>query len=67
MSYRRMRRKWVNGVMLGLTGVCALVTVSILLFILGYLVWQGGRALSWDFLTQLPKPLSIGQELVEKR
>ena len=57
MSYRRMRRKWVNGVMLGLTGVCALATVSILLFILGYLVWQGGRALSWDFLTQLPKPV----------
>jgi len=43
--------------MLGLTGVCALSTVSILLFILGYLVWQGGRALSWDFLTQLPKPV----------
>jgi phosphate transport system permease protein len=33
------------------------VTVSILFFILGYLVWHGGRALNWDFLTQLPKPV----------
>jgi phosphate transport system permease protein len=52
MSYR----KFVNALMLGITGLCALLTVSVLLFILGYLVWYGGRSLSWDFLTQLPKP-----------
>jgi phosphate transport system permease protein len=50
-------RKAVNGVMLSLTGVCALVAVSVLLFILGYLVWNGGRYLTWTFLTQLPKPV----------
>ena len=33
--------------MFGLTGVCTLVTVGILFFILGYLVWQGGSSLNW--------------------
>ena len=57
MSYRRMWRKAVNAVMLSLTGVCALLAVSVLFFILGYLVWHGGKALNWDFLTKLPKPV----------
>ena len=57
MSYRRVWRKSVNGLMLGLTGLCALVTVSVLFFILGYLVWHGGRALNWEFITRLPKPV----------
>lgn len=48
-------RKTVNLVMLSLTGLCTLFTVSILLLILGYLVWNGGRSLSWEFFTQLPK------------
>jgi phosphate transport system permease protein len=42
--------------MFGLTGLCTLATVSVLLFILGYLVWNGGRALNWEFFTQLPSP-----------
>jgi len=57
MSLRRIWRKAVNGVMLSLTGVCALLAVSILFLILGYLVWHGGRALNWGFFTQLPKPV----------
>ncbi len=57
MSYRRIWRKAVNGVMLSLTGVCALLAVAVLFFILGYLVWHGGRALNWDFFTKLPKPV----------
>jgi phosphate transport system permease protein len=43
--------------MFTVTGICALVAVSVLFFILGYLVWQGGRALSWDFFTKLPAPV----------
>jgi phosphate transport system permease protein len=43
--------------MLGLTGLFALLTVSVLFFILGYLIWNGGRDLSWNFLTKLPKPV----------
>ncbi len=50
-------RKLVNGAMLTLAGLCALVTVSALILILGFLVWNGARSLSWDFFTQLPKPV----------
>lgn len=57
MSWRTVRRKSANVVMLGLTGVCALVSVSALIFILGYLVWNGGRSLNWDFFTKLPTPV----------
>jgi phosphate transport system permease protein len=57
MSLRRIWRKAVNGVMLSLTGVCALLAVSVLFLILGYLVWHGGRALNWGFFTQLPRPV----------
>jgi phosphate transport system permease protein len=51
------RRKITNVVMLSLTGVCTLMTISILLFILGYLFWNGARSLSWSFFTQLPAPV----------
>ena len=57
MSYRTVWRRSVNVVMLSLTGLCTLLTVCILFFILGYLVWHGGRAINWDFLTKLPKPV----------
>jgi phosphate transport system permease protein len=43
--------------MFSLTGICTLIAVSILFFILGYLVWQGGHALSWNFFTKLPAPV----------
>ncbi len=49
-------RKLTNAAMFALTALCALATVSVLVFILGYLVWYGGRSLSWSFLTQLPRP-----------
>jgi phosphate transport system permease protein len=52
-----MWRKALNYVMLSLTGVAALAVVSVLFFILGYLIWNGGRSLSWSFFTQLPKPV----------
>ena len=50
-------RKGLNYVMLTLTGVAALGVVSVLFFILGYLIWNGGKSLSWNFFTQLPKPV----------
>jgi phosphate transport system permease protein len=43
--------------MLSLTGVCVLITVSVLFFILGYLVYNGGKDLSWNFFTHLPAPV----------
>jgi len=57
MTYRSLWRKSLNAVMFSLTGICALLTVSVLFFILGYLVWNGGRAINWAFFTQLPKPV----------
>lgn len=57
MSYPPLSKKITNAVMLSLTGVCALVTGSILFFILGYLVWHGGRSLNLAFFTHLPVPV----------
>jgi len=57
MSLRTRWRKVVNVIMLSLSGVCALLTVSILFFILGYLVWYGGKSLNWAFFTHLPAPV----------
>ena len=50
-------RKSTNVVMLSLTGLCALVAVSALFFILGYLVYHGGKDISWNFFTKLPTPV----------
>jgi phosphate transport system permease protein len=50
------RRHFVNNLMLSLTGVCTVVTVSTLFLILGYLVWNGGTSLDWNFFTKLPLP-----------
>jgi len=57
MNLRLMWRKSLNVFMLSLTGLCALITVSALFFILGYLMWNGGKDLSWNFFTKLPVPL----------
>lgn len=57
MFSRLHRRKLVNAAMLGLTGLCALATVSVLFFILGYLAWNGWRSVNLDFFTHLPKPV----------
>jgi len=54
---RLMWRKSLNVVMLTLTGVAALAVVSVLVMILGYLIWNGGKSLNWDFFTKLPKPV----------
>ncbi len=56
-SMTRLRyRKAINVVMLTLTGVCTLLTVSVLFVILGFLVWNGATSIDWNFLTKLPLP-----------
>jgi phosphate transport system permease protein len=52
-----LRRRTVNAVMLSLTGVCTVLAVGTLLFILGYLFLHGGTSLTLDFFTKLPKPV----------
>jgi phosphate transport system permease protein len=61
MTARNRRRKLLNNVMLTLTGVCAVVTVSMLFLILGYLIYNGGKSVDLNFFTQLPRsPGEIG-------
>ena len=58
MSNARLRwRKFVSNFMLAMTGVCAFVSVLVLFFILGYLIFNGGTSINWDFFTKLPKPV----------
>jgi phosphate transport system permease protein len=57
MSRRLRWRKFVSNFMLAMTGVCAFVSVLVLFFILGYLVFNGGTSINWDFFTKLPKPV----------
>jgi phosphate transport system permease protein len=59
MTGRLKWRKFVSGVMLTMTGVCAFVAVSVLFLILGYLVYNGGTSINWNFFTKLPA--SIGE------
>ena len=51
-----MRRKITNAVMLSLSGLCTLLVLGIMFFILGYLFFHGLKSLNWDFFTKLPKP-----------
>jgi len=56
MTQAFARRKVVNALMFTVTALCTAATLSVLFFILGYLVWNGGRALNWEFFTELPSP-----------
>jgi len=57
MSARLRWRKFVSGFMLTMTGVCAVVCVSVLFLILGYLLFNGGTSINWAFFTKLPTPV----------
>ena len=54
MTSRNSRRNALNNVMLTLTGICAVLTVSTLFLILGYLLYNGFASLSLDFFIHLP-------------
>jgi phosphate transport system permease protein len=56
---RIARRNLVNNVMLTVTGICTVVTVSVLFLILGFLVVNGWRSIDFNFFTKLP--LSPGE------
>ncbi len=59
MTKRMTRRSVTNVIMLTLTGACAFLTVAVMFYILGYLAWHGGRALSWNFFTKLPAAVNV--------
>lgn len=50
------KRRALNAVMLSLSGVCTVLVIAVLFFILGYLFVHGARSLNLDFFTKLPKP-----------
>ncbi len=54
-NYRR--RRLIERVMFGATLCATGLAVGVLLFLLGYMTYQGATSLSWDFLTQLPTPV----------
>jgi phosphate transport system permease protein len=57
MLDRTARRKITNVVMLGLTTLATLSSISVLFFVLGYLLFKGGSSVNWAFFTELPKPV----------
>jgi phosphate transport system permease protein len=52
-------RKVRSAVAVGACGLCALAAAAALLAILGYVVFQGIHALTWSFITQIPRPVGI--------
>jgi phosphate transport system permease protein len=57
MTWPERRNRIVNVVMFLLTGLCAIFIICVMVIILGYLVINGGRYLSFDFFTRLPTPV----------
>lgn len=51
------RRKWINHAMFALTAACALASLSVLFFILGYIAYRGLSSVNPAFLLHLPKPV----------
>lgn len=49
------RRKFMNLFMLSLSGLCTVLVIGVLFFILGYLLFHGARSLNLQFFTRLPK------------
>ncbi len=54
---RNGRRKILNLVMLGLSALFTVLSVSVLFFVLGYLLVKGGTSVNLAFFTELPKPV----------
>jgi phosphate transport system permease protein len=46
----------VNQIMTWVLGACVVFTMSMLVFILGYLLFNGITSLNWSFFTDLPDP-----------
>jgi phosphate transport system permease protein len=54
---RGLRRRITNYVMTGSAALAAVLVLTPLIAIFGYLVYKGIGAINYDFLTQLPKPV----------
>lgn len=56
-GYRR--RKISNVIMLTITGLCALLALIPLFWIIGYVIYKGGQYINLDFFIHLPRPLGM--------
>jgi len=56
VNCRRVRRKFVNALVLFLSGVAALIGLAMLAWILTDTAFKGISAINWDFFTKLPAP-----------
>ncbi|MHC1741296.1 MAG: phosphate ABC transporter permease PstA [Anaerolineaceae bacterium] len=56
---KKEQRKSINSVMLSLTGALTVLALVPLFWIIGYVIQRGGKSLSLDFFTQLPKPMGM--------
>src|SRR3954464_8531516 len=54
---RERYRLMTNNIAFTVTGACALLTLGILFFVLGYVAVHGFSSLNWAFFTKLPKPV----------
>jgi phosphate transport system permease protein len=59
LSFRDLRRRNVNRLMIGLLGTAAVLAIFPLLSVFIYVFKQGVPAIDWAFFTQLPK--SVGE------
>jgi len=54
-----LRRRITNIVMLTVTGLLTLLALVPLFWIVGYVIYRGGRVINLDFFTQLSRPLGV--------
>jgi len=54
---QKRRRRIANGAMLSLTGLLTLLALVPLFWIIGYVIYRGGRVLNLNFFTQLSRPV----------
>jgi phosphate transport system permease protein len=50
-------RKVAETLFVGLVSFCAVAAMIPLVLVLGYIFWNGGGALNWEFFTNLPVPV----------
>ncbi len=60
IKFAANRRRTTSSVMTTLTAICAFFAVTILALIIGYIALRGLSAISFQFLTDTPKPVGEG-------
>lgn len=56
---RAHQRKTANAVMLMLTGLVTALALVPLFWIIGYVIFRGGKSLNLDFFTHMPTPMGV--------